>query len=72
MSEYVTWGGLQAINARCHGCIYSYVKHGTLICGKASRTVANNLGVQECASYIKRDAQSGRLLRVGKGSSRFE
>lgn len=71
MSEYVTWNGLQAINTRCHGCIYSYVKHGTLICGKTSRTVANNLGVQECASYVKRDAQPGRLLCVKREENLF-
>lgn len=61
-----TWSGLQAINARCYGCIYSYVKHGTLICSHASRTVANNFGVRECVSYVKRDAHAERLRGEGE------
>ena len=59
-----TWSGLQAINARCYGCIRSYVKHGTLICGHASRTVANGPYGQECVSFVPRneiDAQPQRL-----------
>ena len=50
-----TWSGLQAINSRCYGCIYSYVKCGTLICGHASRTVANGLRGQECVSFVPRN-----------------
>ena len=60
-----TWSGLQAIDPRCYGCIYSYVKHGTLICDHASRIVANNIGVRECVSYVKRDAHAERLRGEG-------
>ena len=60
-----TWSGLQAISPKCYGCIYSYVKFGTLICCHASRTVANGLRGQECVSFVPRneiDAQP-QLLR---------
>ena len=63
-----TWSGLQTINAKCYGCVYSYVKHGTLICGHASRTVANGPYVQECVSFVPRneiDAHAERLRGEG-------
>lgn len=50
-----TWSRLQTINARCYGCIYSYVRYDTLICGHASRTVANGLRGQECVSFVPRN-----------------
>lgn len=64
-----TWSGLQAISPRCYGCIYSYVKYGTLICGHASRTVANGLRGQDCVSFVPRnetDAQPERLYKEGE------
>lgn len=63
-----TWSGLQSINTRCYGCIYSYVKHGTLICAHASRIVANGLRGQECVSFVPRneiDTQPSRLRGEG-------
>ena len=65
-----TWSGLQSISPRCYGCIYSYVKHGTLICGHASRTVANGPCGQECVSFVPRneiDAHAERLRGEGEG-----
>ena len=65
-----TLSGLQTINARCYGCIYSYVKYDTLICDHASRTVANGLSGQECASFVPRnkiDAHAERLRGEGEG-----
>lgn len=50
-----TWSGLEAINARCYGCIYSYVKCDALICGHANRVVANGLRGQECVSFVPRN-----------------
>ena len=58
-----TWSGLQTINAKCYGCVYSYVKYGACICGHASRTVANGPYCQECVSFVPRnevDAQPQR------------
>lgn len=50
-----TWSRLRVINAQCYGCIYSYVKYGTLICGHANRIVANGLRGQECVSFVPRN-----------------
>ena len=59
-----TWSGLQAISPRCYGCIYSYVKCDTLICGHASRIVANGLHGQECVSFVPRSEIEARPSRL--------